>query len=146
MRFPFILGSVATAMVLSACGGGDGCSSQETISLTTAWTVTGGTASNAGGGKTDLKGTVGVPFSATPKHTGIPASCAGEMLYRQASFRPLPDGITLNEKTGVISGTAKAFVPSGTGVLQNFPQSYPIYFSLPGYSELQIGSVSFAKP
>lgn len=89
---------------------------------------------------------MGVPFSATPKHTGVPASCAGETRYRVSAAVPLPEGITINETTGVISGTAKVFVPGGNGVVANTPAGYSIYFSLPGYSETHLGSVSFGKP
>lgn len=148
MRFPLVLGTVATAFILSACGGGDGCSDEKTIAFTTAWTITGGNISNSGGGPASISGTVGVPFSATPQHTGLPASCVGERQYSLPSFdsTPLPTGITLDPRTGVISGTATSFVSSGFGTSPNVPKSYSIQMSLPGYSGTTVGIVRFNRP
>ncbi|HSV51120.1 MAG TPA: putative Ig domain-containing protein [Burkholderiaceae bacterium] len=56
---------------------------------------------------TGLNGVVGTSITATPQITGIPAVCTSGLGFELASGA-LPEGLSLNADTGVISGVARS--------------------------------------
>ena len=138
-RFVLSAGVLTTAALLTACGGGDKpCSTDQTLTIT-------GTAYP----KSTIQAQLGVPMTPiTPVLAGIPASCQGEKRFELFSlnshFSALPEGITLDARTGTISGTPTSLSPTKTVGGGPFPISTLSGFILllPGYSAIQLGSIT----
>jgi hypothetical protein len=102
-------GMCMTAALVAGCGGGgggddDACASGSLV-FTTTWQVAGGTWLPPARGN-QIVGRVGVPLSAVPVHSGLPAGCVGRATYSLGrTANPLPAGLSLNTSTGEISGT-----------------------------------------
>jgi hypothetical protein len=96
--------------------------------FTTKWMVAGGTYYPPLAGN-QIIGRVGVPFVATPVHTGIPESCAGQGIYSVGPTFPLQSGLAVNAATGEISGTPKA----AGGVVSGGFNTGAVLLSFPGF-------------
>jgi hypothetical protein len=119
-----LLTGSALVFLLAACGGETGwvaCSSQPSLSISAQWNFNG----QAG---TDVTGAVNVPLIATPILLGTPASCAGKGVFIQDM--PLPAGLQLDPRSGVISGTpTKAITFTANGLVS---------IRLPGYGDIPV--------
>ena len=120
------------ALVLAACGGGDGgpeprCSTETVLTISTSWNSNGTVEETA-------VGKLGVPPVATPTITGIPPSCQGQQTFAVNTGISLPAGLSLSSATGVISGTPTQAIsiagPSCCGGL--------ITMHLPGYKPVEV--------
>ena len=139
-RLVLSAGVLTTAALLTACGGGDKpCSTVEKLNIT-------GTAYPVG----TIRARLGVAITPmTPVIAGIPASCQGEKYFEVSSLPPskLPAGLTLDARTGTISGTPTALSETvnlgSLGIQTPLPTAASINLQLPGYSEIQLGSVTF---
>jgi hypothetical protein len=117
---------------LAGCGGGsdnDACASAS-FRIDTTWTVTGGTYQGSLGISNTVIGRVGVPLTARPVHTGIPAACVGRGTYGLRNTSPLPAGLSLNPATGEVSGT-----PTATGAAGGLGV---VFLSFPGFGEAPV--------
>lgn len=139
-RFVLLAGILIGAALLTGCGGGNkACSTVEKLSIT-------GTAYPVG----TIRARLGVAITPmTPILAGIPASCQGEKYFEVSSLpsSKLPAGLTLDARTGTISGTPTALSETvslgGLGIQTPLPTSASINLQLPGYSEIQLGLVTF---
>lgn len=97
---------------MSACGGGsdDGgpCGGSGNLSVALAYEVNGQVVDPS-----VISLRVGTPVMAIPKAVGLPAACNADArwTFRQTSTR-VPEGLSFNNVTGVVSGT-----PTATGFL-----------------------------
>ena len=136
-RLTLLAVAVAISAVLSACGGGSsGCSTQQTLSIT-------GTAYPTA----DIKLKLGVAMRPlTPVLAGIPESCQGDKRFEMSGLlSPIPKGLVIDVRTGTISGTPTGLTPTTTssGIRLSIPSSVTVVLQLPGYSAVQLGTVSF---
>jgi hypothetical protein len=102
-----LLALAATAMLMSACGGGGGeevgpCGGTGTLRLSLAYKVNGQVVD-----PTLIRVPTGLAVTAVPQAVGLPPACSSSVrwTFRQSSART-PVGLTFNTATGVVCGTA----------------------------------------
>jgi hypothetical protein len=122
--------AIPTACALVASCGGGGSSTPATCSSSAAFSVTAEWNSNGSVGST-VVGKLGVPLTATPVLTGVPASCVASESF--SLHADLPAGLSLDSKTGVISGTPTQAISTGAPMI--------VTLDLPGYNSVNILSI-----
>ena len=104
LRSTLFAATLATTLFLSGCGGGgDGlpCGGSSTLALGFTYEVNGTLIDP--NKTTTLFG--GAPVVATPKITGLPASCASSVRLTFTTTQPLPPGMTFDTVSGAFRFT-----------------------------------------
>lgn len=132
-----ILTPLLLPALLAGCGGGgnEACSSERLLSIRTTWNSNG----NLG---PDVRGQVGRALTARPSVEGIPASCAGQERFSWSSTQRMPDGLALDGRSGVISGTpTRAGRVGAVGTFVGL-----VELELPGYGGVKVLEVIDIAP
>ena len=125
---------LATALLVSACGGGgsdDGpCGGAGTLTISVSYEVNG----RVYGPRDSILVARSLPITPRPVAVDLPAACSGKLSWRvRSNLGSLPTGLVLDETTGQVSGTAttgRSFGLTATASVQGYPGSVTEDFSI----------------